>query len=165
MFPTWLGWAGWERKTSWRRAIWLAETCELHDYRTMADSSLHAMETTPFRLSDKRRANRARVRFMARYQSATMNLEGHVTDLSADGLFFTSDFLDDLGEVARVWVQLPSRPDFIELRGEVRWVNDASHGGGMGLRLIDLGPAEREALSTLTDQVPDPVGRSPSGNA
>ena len=85
----------------------------------------------------------------ARYVSATLVLEGQVTDVSAEGMFFSSDYLDDEGEVARIWVDVPGRPMPLELRGEVRWVNDATLGGGMGIRLIDPPPEVRRLLERL----------------
>jgi hypothetical protein len=100
--------------------------------------------------ANKRRAFRSRVFLQARYVSANLTLEGRITDVSPDGLFFQSDYLDDQGELARVWVQLPTRSAPLELRGEVRWVNDAPHAGGMGLRLFDVGLEDRLLLSTIS---------------
>jgi hypothetical protein len=136
---------------------------------TIADTGAHAvMHTTTFRLFEQRRSARARVHFPARYASGTMTLEGHVTDLSAEGLFFASDFLDALGELARVWVVLPSRPEPLELRGEVRWVNDGAHVSGMGLRLVEVGWEERQLLAALAprgDLAGDVSSPAPTGNA
>lgn len=123
------------------------------------------MHPTTFRLFEQRRTARARVHFPARYASATMTLEGHVTDVSPDGMFFASDFLDALGEHARVWVTLPSRVDPIELRGEVRWVNDGAHSAGMGLRLVDVGWEERALLAQLATTGVASGAAAPSGNA
>lgn len=76
-----------------------------------------------------------------------------MTDLSPDGLFFSSDFLDGPGEPARVWVEIPThlRPAAgrIELRGEVRWVNDAAHAGGMGIRIHHVSMEDRLLISSL----------------
>jgi hypothetical protein len=106
--------------------------------------------TRPVNRYDQRRASRVRVHFSARYASTNLNLEGHVTDVSADGLFFCSDYLDDQGEVARVWLDVPDRSSPLELRGEVRWVNDAPHAGGMGIKFMDVSLEDRALLSTLT---------------
>ena len=105
--------------------------------------------TRPVNRYDQRRSSRVRVHFAARYASPNLNLEGHVTDVSPDGLFFCSDYLDDQGEVARVWVDVPDRAAPLELRGEVRWVNDAPHAGGMGIKLIDVSLEDRALLSAL----------------
>lgn len=114
---------------------------------------------------EKRRRNRLRVIFPARYVSSSLTLEGRVTDVSAEGLFFCADFLDDEGEVARLWVQVPSRPQPLELRGEVRWVNDAPGVGGMGLRLVDVSLEDRAILSALGVAPPETEMPASSGNA
>jgi hypothetical protein len=110
---------------------------------------------------DQRRAYRARVHLTARYASPSLHLEGHVTDVSAEGLFFCSDYLDHQGEVAQVSIDLPARGEPLELRAEVRWVNDRPHAGGMGLRLLDVSDEDRELLASLGTAVPE----APSGNA
>lgn len=107
--------------------------------------------------SDKRREPRVRVLFPARYASPNLNLEGQVTDVSPDGMFFCSDFLDDQGATVRVWVEVPYRDEPLELRGEVRWVNDAPHSGGMGLRLIDVSLEDRKLLLDLGRRLVRPL--------
>lgn len=119
---------------------------------------------TPENEGEQRRVSRRRVHLPARYVSSNLNLEGHVTDVSPDGLFFSSDFLDDQGEEACVWVQIPLRQGLLELRGEVRWVNDAPHSGGMGIKLVDVPLEDRILLSSLSD-MPDAGHAVPSGNA
>ncbi len=112
---------------------------------------------------EQRRVTRARVRLPARYVSSNLNLEGHVTDLSPEGLFFSSDFLDDEGEEACVWVQIPAHEGLLELRGEVRWVNDAPHAGGMGIQLVDVPLEDRILLSSII--VAPGVDLHPAGHA
>lgn len=116
------------------------------------------------RYSDQRRTLRARVHLPARYVSSNLNLEGHVTDLSAEGLFFCSDFLDDQGETAHLEVIVPSRQQPLELRGEVRWVKDAPHAGGMGIKLLDVSLEDRALLATL-GEAPRNDRAYPTGNA
>lgn len=93
--------------------------------------------------------NRGSVHVTARYVSSTLTLEGVVTDVSAEGLFFASEYLDGLGEMIRLTVDLPSRSQPLELKGEVRWVNDSAMGSGMGIRLIDVSLADRVLLAGL----------------
>lgn len=107
------------------------------------------MYPTFSRSNDKRRVSRGRVSVTARYVSSTLTLEGSVTDVSADGLFFASEYLDSQGELARLWVYLPTQSEPLELRGEVRWVNDSPMGAGMGIRLLDVSLAERVLLAGL----------------
>jgi hypothetical protein len=98
---------------------------------------------------DMRRSARTRVQIAARYVSDSLVVEGVVTDVSADGLFFCSDFLDATGEMVRVWLDIPWRNGPLELRGEVRWVNDTPNIGGMGIKLIDVSLEDRMVLSSL----------------
>ena len=78
-----------------------------------------------------RRAVRMRVQVAARYVSERLTIDGVVTDLSPDGVFFCSDYLDATGESVRVSINVPWRADPIHLRGEVRWVSEAPRTGGM----------------------------------
>lgn len=114
------------------------------------------MYPTFSRSSDKRRVHRGRVRVTAKYVSSNLTLEGAVTDVSAEGLFFSSEYLDAQGELARLSVFLPTRSEPLELRGEVRWVNDAPMGAGMGIRLIDVSVEERILLATLPSLLDSP---------
>ena len=101
------------------------------------------------RSTNKRRVNRGLVQVTARYVSSNLTLEGLVTDVSAEGLFFASEYLDGLGEMTRLSVVLPMRAEPLELRGEVRWVNDSAMGSGMGIRLVDVSLADRVLLAGL----------------
>jgi uncharacterized protein (TIGR02266 family) len=109
------------------------------------------------------------VSLTAQYVSANLTLEGHITDVSPDGLFFSSDFLDDQGESARVVLVVPARNRPLELRGEVRWVRDQPDAGGMGIRLLDVSREDQELLSRIALEADDdltPVGeraRIPAG--
>lgn len=107
------------------------------------------MYPTFSRSTNKRRVNRGSVRVTARYVSPTLTLEGLVTDVSAEGLFFASEYLDGLGEMIRLSVFLPTRVEPLELRGEVRWVNDSPMGSGMGIRLVDVSLSDRVLLAGL----------------
>ena len=96
-----------------------------------------------------RRSARMKVEIAAKYVSDSLVVEGVVTDVSADGLFFCSDYLDGTGETVRVWLDIPWRNRPLELRGEVRWVNDTPNIGGMGIRFIDVSLEDRMVLSSL----------------
>ena len=96
-----------------------------------------------------RRSARMKVEIAAKYVSDSLVVEGVVTDVSADGLFFCSDYLDGTGETVRVWLDIPWRSHPLELRGEVRWVNDTPNIGGMGIRFIDVSLEDRMVLSSL----------------
>jgi hypothetical protein len=90
-----------------------------------------------------------KVQIAAKYVSDSLVVEGLVTDVSADGLFFCSDYLDSTGESVRVWLDIPWRNRPLELRGEVRWVSDMPDTGGMGIRFFDVSLEDRMVLSSL----------------
>jgi hypothetical protein len=107
-----------------------------------------------------------RVQISAKYVSDSLVAEGLVTDVSADGLFFCSDYLDGAGETVRVWLDIPWRARPLELRGEVRWVNDTPSTGGMGIRFFDVSLEDRMVLSSLgLSALADGAHAAPSGEA
>jgi hypothetical protein len=114
--------------------------------------------TNPANRGDLRRAPRARVHLAARYASANLSLEGYVTDISTHGLFFSADYLDDQGQLAEVSIEVPGLPAPLKLHGEVRWLSDRPHAGGMGLVLCDLGGEERTLLAALARQADEALG-------
>ena len=118
------------------------------------------------RAKDARRSARAKVRISGKYVSDHLVVDGIVTDVSADGLFFCSDYLDNTGESARLWLDIPWRNAPLELRGEVRWVSDAPNTGGMGIRFIDVSLEDRMVLSSLgLYETADGAHSMPSGEA
>ena len=124
------------------------------------------MMTDLERPKDSRRSARSRVRISGRYVSDSLVVDGVVTDVSADGLFFCSDYLDNTGETARLWLDIPWRNRPLELRGEVRWVNDTPSTGGMGIRFIDVSLEDRMVLSSLgLYELADGAGSFPAGEA
>jgi hypothetical protein len=107
-----------------------------------------------------------KVQIEAKYVSDSLVVEGVVTDVSADGLFFCSDYLDATGESVRVWLDIPWRNRPLELRGEVRWVSDAPNTGGMGIRFLDVSLEDRMVLSSLgLSTLSSSAYSSPSGEA
>ncbi|HEX7501102.1 MAG TPA: PilZ domain-containing protein [Polyangia bacterium] len=103
----------------------------------------------PEKPRELRRSARMKVEIAAKYVSDSLVVESVVTDVSADGLFFCSDYLDGTGETVRVWLDIPWRNRPLELRGEVRWVNDTPNVGGMGIKFIDVSLEDRMVLSSL----------------
>jgi PilZ domain len=107
------------------------------------------MANPPGEMREMRRAVRMRVQVPARYVSERLTIEGLVTDLSPDGVFFCSDYLDPTGEPVRVSIDIPWRSQPLQLRGEVRWVSEAARTGGMGIRFMDVSFEDRVVLSSL----------------
>ena len=90
-----------------------------------------------------------KVHVAARYVSEHLTIEGLVTDLSPDGVFFCSDYLDAAGEPVRIFIDVPWRAQPLQLRGEVRWVSEVPRTGGMGIRFMDVSFEDRVVLSSL----------------
>jgi len=101
------------------------------------------------RTQDLRRAARVKVQVPARYVSEHLTIDGTVTDLSPDGVFFCSDYLDATGEPVRISIEVPWRDRPLQLRGEVRWVNESPRTGGMGICFMDVSFEDRVVLSSL----------------
>jgi hypothetical protein len=113
-----------------------------------------------------RRSARTKVQIAAKYVSDSLVVEGVVTDVSADGLFFCSDYLDGTGEPVRIWLDIPWRDRPLELRGEVRWVNDTPSIGGMGIKFLDVSLEDRMVLSSLgLAALAGSASASPAGEA
>ncbi len=98
---------------------------------------------------DERRSARSRVRITGKYVSDSLVVDGVVTDVSPDGAFFSSDYLDAKGESARLWLEIPWRNAPLELRGVVCWVNESPEAGGMGIRFVEVSLEDRMVLSSL----------------
>jgi hypothetical protein len=98
---------------------------------------------------DLRCSVRTKVQIFAKYVSDSLVADGVVTDVSADGLFFCSDYLDGAGETVRISLTIPWRTTPLELRGEVRWVNETPDTGGMGIKFFDVSLEDRMVLSSL----------------
>ena len=62
--------------------------------------------------ADRRRAQRIRVNFRARWEGTWARREGHITDLSAVGCFILTPDLVRAGEPVKLEIQLP--------RGEIK---------------------------------------------
>jgi hypothetical protein len=89
------------------------------------------------------------VRLSAKYVSDNLVMDGVAGDVSAEGLFFRSDYLDGAGEKVSISLQLPWRASPLELRGQVRWVSDRPNAAGMGIRFLDVSCEDRVVLSSL----------------
>ena len=66
---------------------------------------------------ERRRAERIRVNFKARWEGAWARREGHITDLSAVGCFILTPDLVKPGEPVKLEIQLPKGE--IKIEGQV----------------------------------------------
>jgi hypothetical protein len=87
---------------------------------------------------EKRRAHRVRVNLPARYRSKSVSLDGQVCNLSCDGLFLRSEFLDDMGTTVDVDLDLPGTSGPLKLQGEVVRTDASPLACGMGIRFRDV---------------------------
>ncbi len=120
---------------------WMTVGCAAGAQRNMASDFV--------KRRDLRRTARVRVQVPARYVSEHLTIEGTVTDLSPDGVFFCSDYLDAMGELVRISIEVPWQDRPLHLRGEVRWVSEGPRAGGMGIRFMDVSFEDRAVLSSL----------------
>jgi hypothetical protein len=89
-------------------------------------------------VAEKRRAERIRVNLRAHYRSDGLALEGRVCDLSRNGLFLRSEYLDELGTAVAVDLEVPGQGVRLELVGEVVRVDTRPLSAGMGIRFGGL---------------------------
>lgn len=86
---------------------------------------------------------------MLDFQSTAELLEGQVADISRDGLFIRSDFLEVPGTPVRLSLRVPASREAIHLDGKVAWVRERPpKGPGMGIHLSD-GPIEERLFGRL----------------
>jgi len=98
---------------------------------------------------EKRRTPRINVDLPARYRSGIVSLDGRAGDLSQDGMFFVSPFLDDASGDVAVELDLPDSDEPLRLLGEVRWVDDGPRHSGMGIRFLNVAISERLRLANF----------------
>lgn len=98
---------------------------------------------------EQRRAPRVPVDLPARYRSGSVWMDGRAGNLSQDGMFFMTPFLDDpTGEIA-VELDLPDQDAPLRLAAEVVRVDDAPLHAGMGIRFVNVAMRERLTLANF----------------
>ena len=92
--------------------------------------------------SEKRTSLRRDVVYPVKFRSELLEFEaraeviGEVLDMSKDGLFVRSEFLEAPGTPVSLLVWLPTSDHPISLRGKVAWVTEhPPKGPGMGIKL------------------------------
>jgi hypothetical protein len=98
----------------------------------------------------RRRAFRAPVRMRALYVSASMTLEGEVSDISLGGAFFGSQLLDDIGTACDLLLFPTDDSEVVRFAAEV--VRVSSGDGrtlGVGLRFLRMSSAAQAWLLTV----------------
>jgi len=92
-----------------------------------------------------------RVRFRRDELGAVLEQEGHTSDIGLGGAYVETDRPPPVGTWLRLTVTAPTAWDPLELRAEVRWVEDTTpeRQGGFGVKFDSLGRAEASALYEL----------------
>lgn len=98
--------------------------------------------------ADQRRAPRIPVDITARYRSETVWMDGRVGNLSQDGMFFMTPYLDAPPEEIAVELDIPNA-DPVTLTGQVCWVDDGATHAGMGIRFTNVQHRERLLLANF----------------
>jgi hypothetical protein len=99
--------------------------------------------------TELRRAPRIAVDLPVRYRSETVWMDGRAGNLSQDGMFFVTPFLDDPEEEIVLELDLPEQEGTILLAGKVCWVDDAPLHAGMGIRFVNVALRERLLLANF----------------
>lgn len=102
--------------------------------------------------ADQRRAPRIPVDLPVRYRSGNVSLDGRAGDLSQDGCFFLTPFLDDVAGEVEIEIDLPDADAPVTVGGEVRWIDDRPLHAGMGIRFTHVPLRERLLLANYVLQ-------------
>lgn len=102
---------------------------------------------------ERRRLKRYVERLEVNFQCGRMRGQGHVRNLSKEGLFIRSDRLPQPGLAISITIE-SSAGDKIELEGTVRWTTaqlsqPRSVPAGFGVRLDEMNPSYRELFEAL----------------
>jgi uncharacterized protein (TIGR02266 family) len=100
-------------------------------------------------MPEQRRHPRINVDLPVRYRSDAVSLDGRACDLSQDGLFFVSSYLDEPGGEIAIELDLPDSDVPLRLSGEVRWIDEAPLHAGMGIRFVNVAITERLRLANF----------------
>jgi type IV pilus assembly protein PilZ len=104
---------------------------------------------------DRRQFERVLVDLEVDYRCEDTFLFAYITDISAMGIFVQTRSPEPSGTKLNLRFMVPGQPRPFELEGEVIWVNPYRPGDrenlnpGMGVRFVDLMPADRERLTEL----------------
>ena len=93
---------------------------------------------------ERRRAERIRVNFRARWEGSWARREGYITDLSAVGCFILTPDLVNRGEPVKLEIQLPKGA--IRLEGRVVYKIEEM---GFAIEFISASEEDRKHLSWL----------------
>jgi type IV pilus assembly protein PilZ len=105
--------------------------------------------------AERRQWERVLVDLQVDYRAEDTFLFAYITDISAMGIFVQTHEPETPGTRLNLRFSVPGQKIDFELEGEVIWINPYRPGDrenlnpGMGIRFIDLQPADRERLTEL----------------
>lgn len=100
-------------------------------------------------MSERRHAHRIPVNFPARYHSKAIYVDGWVANLSRDGLFLRSEFVDTTGSSVAVDLTLPGADGPVAVIGEVVRAERTPTSAGMGIRFTEVPRNVRRSLANF----------------
>ncbi len=104
----------------------------------------------------RRTSYRAPVRLRALYVSASMTIEGEVSDISLGGAFFASQLLDDIGTVCDLLLFPSDESEVVRFSAEVVRVSRSEGASlGVGVRFVRMTSGAQAWLLTVV--VPPPA--------
>lgn len=98
-------------------------------------------------IRERRGAHRIQVNLPARYRSEGTTLVGWVANVSRNGMFLRSQYVDERGAEVEVSFALPGDGQHIAMTGTVVRVHESSLCPGMAIRFVEIPDPARRRLS------------------
>ena len=98
-------------------------------------------------IRERRGAHRIQVNLPARYRSEITALTGWVANVSRNGMFIRSQYLDECGADVRIGFALPGEKQPVAMAGRVVRVNDSPLCPGMAIRFTQVPDVARRRLA------------------
>lgn len=98
-------------------------------------------------IRERRGAHRIQVNLPARYRSEGTSLVGWVANVSRNGLFLRSQYVDGRGAAVEVSFALPGDREPMAVMGKVVRVHESSLCPGMAIRFVEIPAPARRRLA------------------
>ena len=105
------------------------------------------MVTHEVEIRERRGANRIQVNLPARYRSDETTLVGWVANVSRQGMFLRSQYVDERGAQVEVSFSLPGDRQPMAVTGKVVRVHESSLCPGMAIRFVTVPDVARRKLA------------------
>ena len=97
-------------------------------------------------IRERRGTNRIQVNLPARYRSEATSLVGWVANVSRNGMFLRSQYVDERGAEVEVSFALPGDRQPLVVSGKVVRVHESSLCPGMAIRFVQIPEVARRRL-------------------